>query len=189
MNNQDAYWREEYFKWMVSEVLDARLRENYSILMNTLYDIEYKPLTNGDQNRVQDALYMRECWLSDNGITLEDCYRKFYCGEKSTCSVLELLVSFAKRIDKEWISSDNEDHPEVIFALFLENLGLDTCTDARIARFGLWLIRDIVNRWMDGKISRNGEGGLFPLYKRTSTDQRGKELWSQMMPWISENFG
>lgn len=184
MKTNEHSYLECYLDWVSSQVLSRYEKNKYSKLLHFLSETPFCYVIQGDRNRVKDAIFMRRTWADENNVIFDVPDNEIYNG---SCSVLEMLVSFAKRIDKEWTGVESDDHPEQIFAIFMTNLELDVYSDDR---YNPNIVEDIVYKWMYGKIKRNGEGGLFPLYDKKSRhiDQRNKEMWLQMMPWINENF-
>lgn len=169
-----------YMKDLCQEVcIDHR---QFSKLVSVLHSTPFTPKIKKDRNRVSDAICMRNRWCRDNDIVFDLPDNEICDG---TCSVLELLVSFASRIDMEYTSTTREDHPEIMFWHFLENLELNNQANCNFDEFK---VEKILKRFIDGKINKNGHHGLFPLVYHKDVDQRGKELWDQMMPYIGENF-
>lgn len=163
------------------------LSNDYDILTHQLNIIPFRRVIKMDINRISDAIRLRVVLCAQNEIVFEYPDNEICDG---SCSVLELLASLAFRIDQEYTSDCSEDHPEILFSHFMKNLGLDIFTDQNF-HSGIvdkYELHKILTRWMDGNISRNGAGGLFPLIYHPNVDQRGKELWDQMFPYIAENF-
>ena len=147
---------------------------SYKRLLERLHHIFFHWSIGLDENRVYDGLELR-CDF-------------FGCdvGPDKPCSVLEMLVAFAIRIDNEYVGDCGKEQPELIFWEMIKNLGLDRYHDHAI-RYSDVEIDHIVSDWMDRRIDYNGRGGLFPL-KHTNRDQRDLELWVQMQEYVNEKY-
>lgn len=177
-------WQRYHF-WMINEVVpNANLAKIYTNMFEIIDMTPYIPHITDDMNRVKDAIYMRQNWFRENNCILEIPDNKICCGY---CSVFELLVSFAKRIDKEWLGHGGEDHPELIFSVFMDNLYLTHYTNDILRNpIESENMQSRIARFVSNDVSDYGVGGLFPLYDRCES-QKGKSLWHQMMPWLKEN--
>jgi hypothetical protein len=49
-------------------------------------------------------------------------------------------------------------------------------------------ILDCIDRFLSRKYDYNGVGGIFPLRKGASEDQRNVEIWYQMQSYLMENY-
>lgn len=183
--NFKNYWM-LYMYWMCENVKLPCAR--YEMLAKLLHNIPFRSPIRSDKNRISDAIKMRQEWCSENEVIF-DIPDNMICN--GSCSVLELLVSFARRIDRDFTSVSVDDEPYIMFDHFLENLDLYRFTDSAFSknedRVYDYIIQ-IINRWMDGDIDSRGHGGLFPLEYHEDADQSGKSLWDQMMPYLGENF-
>lgn len=63
------------------------------------------------------------------------------------------------------------------------NLGLGSMNDSKFDRD---YVEDIVQKFLDRKYSRNGDGGLFTV-NRSRYDLRSVEIWYQMCWYLDEN--
>lgn len=142
---------------------------NYDALIDFLHTEEYTALLEGDDNRLEDGLYLRK----ELGFWFD-----------RPCSVLEMMVAFAQRIELEFIGEPGNPHPEIIFWEMIKNLDLDRMTNDR---YDYWSCRRIVQNWMNRKFDRDGDGSIFPL-KHPSRDQRYVDLWGQMLSYVTENY-
>jgi hypothetical protein len=170
---------EMYFKWLYSQVENAKLknpRGTYWRLLRVLHTKEFVWFVPNDDNRLEDGRELRYEFLEDKGIHEIDRH-----WIEIGCSMLELLIGLA-------IRSNFEDGRtiQVWFWTMMRNIGLDGLNDATA-----WSEQDVVDV-LDTVIFRtykpNGRGGLFPL-KRPDTDQREVELWYQMNAYLLENGG
>lgn len=100
------------------------------------------------------------------------------------CSVLEMLIAMAIRIEETFFEYDPSigDHPERWFWEMVGNLGL---LDQTNDHFNEEYVFDILQRWMHRQFQHNGVGGLFPL-RHTMIDQRQLSIWEQLGMYLYE---
>lgn len=170
---------ELYFKWLYSQVENAKLknpRGTYWRLLRVLHMKEFVWFVPNDDNRLEDGRQLRYDFVEEMHIHEADHHWM-----EIGCSMLELLVAMAKRLEFE-------DGKEAgwWFGTMLRNIGLDDLNDATA-----WSEQDVIDV-LDTVIFRtykpNGRGGLFPL-RRPDTDQREVELWYQLNAYLLENGG
>ena len=108
----------------------------------------------------------------------------------SPCSVLEILVSVANRMEDILYDPKNGNRALKWLWTLICNLGLDIFTDAVYKSDpGSFMqeIDDILEKFIGRTYDRKGQGGLFPL-KKPRKDQREVEIWYQMQEYLDENF-
>jgi hypothetical protein len=144
-----------------------------------MQNIPFKMLVPRDDNRANDGLDLRDEFLDfvqDKTIDRE--------AERQAhdVSLLETFVGLAARgrlltamEETEW------------FAIFLKNLGIDSCSDRSFDLIVRQKARRALRKFNDRKYRANGQGGLFPL-TMPMRDQREVELWYQMGAYIRENY-
>lgn len=169
---------ELYFKWLYSQVGNAKLKNpdrTHWSLLRQLYSKEFIWIVPNDDNRLEDGLDLRRAFVEENGLW----------GHGSNwlelgCSMLEMLVALARTLAFE---DESRDVGEWFWEM-MRNLGLDKSTDRTPVP------EDVVNEVLDDVIwrtyKRNGQGGLFPL-RRARKNQCDVELWYQMNAYILEN--
>ena len=165
----------DYGEWLVEQVHFKR--RNYERLMETLHESPFIVFIDRDQSRAEDGLYMRNRYYSEKNLP-----RDYFDDEP--CSVLEMLVAFAIRIDNEWIGDPSEEHPEIIFWEMLCNLGLDEYYDKV---FDCFEVDRILENWLHRDFNFDGNGSIFPL-NEPEFDQREIEIWSQMNQYLMEKY-
>lgn len=171
-----------YFMWLLSKVGGDEIRwSEYILLFQQLMDTNFtydRKIDQGkDQNRAIDGINLRVDYE-------EECLNDVY-NVSGKCTVLEMLVGLACRIETDIMGEPGEDDPERWFELFLSNLGLLAYTDDHYDENQVQMILD---DWMKRRISRNGQGGLFPLKDPYCKDQRHVEIWQQMQSYLLENY-
>lgn len=164
---------ELYFNWLYSKVAYADVptpSTSYWTLLRDLHATEFVWLIPGDENRAQDGLDIRMQFLTQSHLDQDPPWSDI------GCSVLEMLIAFARRADWQIELGERE-----WFWVFLSNLGLDELNDAsgNITQ----QVSEITDRLVWRTYSREGRGGMFPL-KRTKNDQRKVEIWYQFCEYL-----
>lgn len=165
----------DYKDWLLDQV--GFSNESYDLLMDELHNSPFIFLISRDANRAEDGVYLRGDFAEERG-----CHPNF-AGD-TECSVLEMLVALAKRIDSEYIGDPSDEHPEIIFWEMLSNLGLDKCSNRRFRRNH---VQNILTIWLRRDFERNGDGSIFPI-RHPNRDQTEIEIWSQMNEYLTENY-
>lgn len=173
----DQEIRFDYLKWLY-DWMDG---EGYWILFRHLHSVPFRWIVTNDENRAMDGQALRDRF------EYEEHYTEVGYPEEE-CSVLEVLVGIASRINDILIGIDEEDQTPRWFWEIVSNLYLHNFTDEDFFESGgREEISDILDMFMDRKYTFEGEGGLFPL-RNPSEDQRKVELWYQMSAYLDENF-
>lgn len=108
---------EGYFEWLRKR---SGMGQNYYMLLLFLHSVKYVPMLIDDENRRADGNAMIEVYCQENGYDLPPVEEFDFSG----CSVLEMLLALADRIDKELIGDPNFNHAPLWFSRMLENLGI-----------------------------------------------------------------
>lgn len=166
-----------YGKWLIR--VNKIYKTGYTNLLDVLHEVDFQWVLPKDRNRAEDGLYKR--------LLYEDEYKVDFQGRP--CSVLEMLVSLANRVDSEYIGSPSDPRPDLFFWEMLENLSLDHYTNRYFDRssHAEAEILDILKVWMGRDFRKNGVGSPFPL-TNDRRDQRKREIWDQMNAYLYENF-
>lgn len=154
---------------------------DYGRLFYILHDIDFTYILDRDENRADGGIELRDDYTIPDEFedeTIEDFYLQ-------KCSVLEMLIALAIRVDDEFIGDPAEEHPEKFFMEMIKNLKLDRFNSKRFCEDD---VIKIVQKWLDRKFDRDGNGSPFPV-KYSHRDQREVEVWDQMNAYISENYG
>ncbi len=162
---------EAYFNWLCAKVVSP-YGQNHVGLMRILYSTEFVWLISGDKNRAEDGVELREYFLGETRHEADEAWFNL------PCSILEVLVAFAKR------ASFQTDTPVLEwFWTFITNLELDVFV--RLTRSEKPVVETILNEFMFRTYDSNGYGGLFPL-NNPEYDQREVEIWYQFCAWVEE---
>lgn len=164
-----------YRDWLIEKVGFNNSR--YNKLLAFLHNLPFVYYHPFDKRRSDDGEYLREEFLLRYRLP-HDLFRY----EK--CSVLEMLVALAIRLDNEWVGCPGDPKPELIFFEMLVNLGLDRFTTRKFDEAEVY---EIVGKWLKREFDYDGNGSIFPL-KDASEDQREAEIWCQAMSYINENY-
>ena len=166
-----------YYIWLVDKV-DFDSHDNYTKLLEYLHNKNFIWKVHNDDNRAEDGKQLR-IKFEDETDYLD------YSPLVRPCSVLEMLVAFANRIDKDVMpTEDGSDNLAYWFWLMLDNLGLKDYTDDK---FDANLVDDILDKWMNRTSDPTKKGNAF-LVKSGKNHFLEKELWFQMHQYISENY-
>jgi len=164
-----------YFNWLYSKVAVVQNPTpslTFWTLFRDLHSIEFVWLISGDDNRAQDGLDLRREFLRGARLDQDPAWMNI------GCSVLEMLISFANRVQFE---RDDITEREW-FWIFLTNLGLNELTDAK--RLVSRRVAEVIDVFLWRTYDVNGgNGGMFPL-AYPQRDQREVELWYQFCEYL-----
>jgi len=184
---------DSYYTWLL-ELIDggAYNTNDYSLLIEKLFNTEFVDPSGLDENRIYDGLELRSEFTESIGEHLY--YLIDNLDEK--CSVLEMLIGLARRWDRDvmydpYIGDRSCDW----FWIMMSNLGLDFFTDECFDEEEIDKILDI---FMYRKYGEDGVGSLFPnmknrghfLAKKWSKSGQKvvkNDIWSQINEYFIEN--
>lgn len=154
----------------------------YSRLLAQLHGVEFYSLVPNDDNRGADGEQLRNNYIDEVGPTGAPSL------PQGPCTVLEMLMGMARRLEFELLGGRYERPAREWFWVLIDNLELDWCDDVAYSNRETSKevdskIKDLLERQYD----TNGEGGLFPLH-HAQKDQRRVEIWYQMSAWVIENY-
>jgi hypothetical protein len=163
---------EEYFLWLC-EKIDCRA--SWKSALRSLHEEEFYSLVPNDDNRGLDGIELREGFAREVGI--KDISVDWLYVLNQPCSVLEMLIALAERMDYILFDPINgeENQTSRYFWLLIKNLKLKQQPGRN---------KPIISRLLERRYAPSGVGGLFPL-SGSDRDQRGVEIWYQMMNYIS----
>lgn len=172
---------ELYFEWLVGQINVGfgRTRKTYLTLFRMMLDKEFVWSVPNDDNRVEDALELRDEFVQQLGGS------EVFVGNPHThlakgASVLEVLIGLSRRL-----AFFDDGRPESWAWQLVVNLEMHKMCDPLGPRQ-----RSRIDEALDALIWRtydkDGQGGFFPLAFPTE-DQRNVELWYQMSSFIDEN--
>lgn len=149
---------------------------HYDILMRTLHDTDFYWVIKRDESRMKDGLVLRYDFFDDLEVVGGSFARP--------CSVLEMLVGLAIRIENEYIGDPGDPHPERFFWQMICNLGLNEFDNEH---FDGQKVDETVTKMLNREYNSDGFGGIFPL-KGDTFDCREEEIWKLAMAYLTENY-
>lgn len=162
-----------YFNWLTAKVLILKplLRDaTYWKLLRKLHRTEFVWTISGDDNRSEDGKELRTEFIHAAELP-DDPEWRIDIG----CSVLEMLIAFARRAEFQ-----DETPLPVWFWEFITNLGLEKQNDDNFdEEFVELVLEELIWR----TYSPDGNGGMFPL-KYPFADQREVEIWYQFCEYL-----
>jgi len=176
--------KQDYFEWLCTMIhADSdQAGASWWMLMKDLHRRTFSSSIPHDDNRASDGIELREEYL-------RDIYSPKYVSIDGECSILEMLIALAKRIDFEMStpSVDNiADKTAYWFWEMLDNLGLTVFDDENyIECGGKFRVDAIIDNFLNRNYTWSGYGGLFPL-RHSQEDQRNVEIWYQMSAYLAE---
>ena len=182
MESRIIYFDARYSHYLINMFLDP-LIEEYSTLLAYLNGLEFVPIMELDENRVNDVFtFLRDKYIDETG----NCPYPYPSSE--ACSILEVLMALTIRFAEDIGDLDWED----LFWTALKNGGFlrddfayDNLDNDCLARDDLLVLADrFISRNYDGREEDNG--CLFPT-KSYSYDLRYLDLWKQLGLWYDEN--
>jgi len=186
---KDATVRNEYFKWLCLETRNSEIfspKTCFDDLLLYLYEKEcvFMPLVPNDDNRIEDGKTLRYHFSLDEehgfGLKLKpDEIKSYLIGP---CSVLEMLVALAKKMEGIMWDSEYGDRISQWFWKMINSLGLSHMYNEH---FDEDEANAVVDRFLRREYEPTGKGGLFTL-KHCRYDLRTVEIWYQMGWYINE---
>jgi len=182
--------KNKYFKFLCGLVVrDGMGKDTYDLLLRELYGVDFYSLIPNDDNRGEDGKQLRHKFIDEGGQQALSLSGFYMSGQQEEpCTVLEMLIGLAFRLEFEVANSRWERHPSEWFWILIDNLGLSWCDNAAFQEEDTV---DFVSRKVAELLQRHykddGNGGLFPL-KDPKKDQRRIEIWYQMSAYMLENY-
>lgn len=176
MNRTDI--ENKYFEWMFDLVRGKRYPDDisYKELLWYLNDIEFEYYIRGDYNRAADGIDLRRRFAYD--YLAIDHAEDYILGP---CSILEMMVALAIRIEEIMDNPDYGDRTSQWFWRMIISLGLGGMSDEN---FDIYAADSIIGRFLDREYDFDGRGGLFTV-GHSNRDMRDIEIWKQMLMFIN----
>lgn len=162
-----------YCDWLYRKVGVYGTDPDVDLVLDILSGTDFIWSVANDDNRAADGLVLRSTFMDDENWNS----RPF---DDSPCTVLEMLIALANRIDNDIMWDGENDNTEKWFWEMVENLHMDwhNSKDIRIK----------INNFLNRRYDVNGVGGIFPLKQNTYQDQREIEIWYQAQSYLMENY-
>ena len=179
----------EYFVYILDRVgMPKWFRRRYSKLLDYLFETPFTWIINNDVNREMDGLELREEYFDEIGIDEEDRDSEL---DEHRCSVLEMMIALAERIEYHIMGEPGDDDPSRWVIEMVENLGLDAFDDEAFDENDADYI---VQKWLHRAFDKDGNGSIFPVKKqgknegKNGSDMRRAEIWFQMCKYLEEKY-
>lgn len=177
---------QDYFNWLCELVHIDQIERTYWLLAKDLHRKAFIALIDRDENRASDGLELREEYSRE--INYDG-----YLDMDRECSVFEMLVALARRMDFETSDPndpyDTRDSTSYWFWEMIENLGLIEFDDNSYVELeGQTYVDWILDGFIHRQYGADGRGGIFPL-REVCEDQRDVEIWYQMSAYLMEHHG
>lgn len=185
---------DEYFLWLCA-LVNADM-DRYSELLWELHDTDFVWILDIDASRAVDGLELRKTYYA---LTGED-WIEFW---EHNCTVLEMLVALAQRMEGSMGDVNTGDRTRVWFWEMIRNLGLKPFDNTHLMYGGyiredgvcrmintdeeLMNVKIILVNWMNRDFDIYGNGSPFPL-RYPAYDQRERSIVYQMYDYICENY-
>lgn len=171
---------DEYFSWIVG-LVDDETHDKHDKVLKIMYGTPFKYVVDNDVNRIEDGLNLRHIFCEDYGFELGYLTRP--------CSVLEVLVALACRINDD-IMPDSDETAADWFWEMMRNLNLERFDDdaMHILPHSLEEVHSILTRFMFRQYVNTKSGNIFAFDKEPE-DIIDTELWYQMQFYIEEKYG
>lgn len=168
-----------YFRWICHFILDHKHGgSSWSKLLCYLFEETFSYSIEMDANRADDGTDLRYRFAYEQGLESTDI---FYYLDNRPCSVLEMMVGLAVRVEEHIMSdSDFGDRTSEWFWSMISSLGLDGMDDRH---FNGVIVKNTIRRANERLYSPNGKGGYITV-NNSDRDMRLVEIWYQMMLYL-----
>lgn len=167
-----------YFNWLYDTVANKDYVKNrkisYRKLLSTLHTREFYFILPMDENRALDGIDLRLRFADEHEEYLKDDILECLNGP---CSVLEMMVALAVRMEEEIVGYGPQ-----WFWLMISNMGLNDMMDTNFDRTK---VEHCINILLDREYKKDGTGSLF-IVKRHKEDMKDVEIWYQMQWYLGE---
>ena len=163
-----------YYIWLLKRI-DFDSYEDRSKLLQYLHNKEFVWDIWTDEDRAEDGFALRRVFEKETD------YLDYSPLEKP-CSVLEMLIAFAERIDKDVM--DEEYGAPYWFWIMIDNLGLKDCTDDV---FDAKKVNLVLDSWLNRLTKNDLKSGIFPG-KSGKKPEIKIDCWFAMQNWIAERY-
>lgn len=178
--------KSRYFEWMLS-IVDEKRFDNYHRLLSRLDGTDFvsdgspfRDINDRDSNRGADGISLRYRFGYLMGYS--NPMIASYLDDRP-CSVFEMLVALAIRIEEEIMhESDKGDRTDIWFWDMLFNLNLTGMDDIH---YDERVVDRILHTFMYRDYNSSGFGSLFPTINPRA-DLRKTDIWYQMSWYYAE---
>ena len=176
--------RQRYFDWLCIQVNGEDPQQSYIQMLGVLFNHTYRYSMDLDRDRGEDGKTLRCEFLQETYISGDVDETRWML---KPCSVLEMLVALAIRIDRDVLGEGDRCDPTRWFWEMIRNLGIMIPDGYFRGEEDSERIHEIVDRWLSRMYCADGTGGIFPI-PGTENDQRETLIWYQMHEYLIKNF-
>lgn len=175
--------RQLYFRWLTEK---ANMASPFLYLAKLLHQRQFYSTVKRDQNREEDGRNLRKQFLEEIHQATDRNRARL---DENPCSVLEVLLALAQRMEDMYKDSPFEKTTPQWMHELLGNLKIGYLTDGVLVEFPEYadMTQKNITTFLDRTYQANGDGGLFPL-RHPKRDQRELELWAQMGDYCNEKY-
>ena len=182
--------KERYFDWLCELVNGKDPRESYVRMLGVLFSRQYSYdcWLELEKDRVDDGVELRRTFVEDICIPQGENPNAALAilGGTWSCSVLEMLVALAIRIDRDVLGEGERCDPTRWFWEMIRNLDI-AIPDSYFRDEDVIAIDKALGRWLTRSYEPDGTGGIFPI-PGSPNDQRKELTWYQMHEYLIKNF-
>lgn len=167
---------DEYFHFLCQKIGIGEPGFEYFELARVLFSIPFRAFIPNDENREMDGLDLRFTYFEDYELIPDEA-----------CSMLEMLVALAFRMEYEIGFSSPEVGARRWFFEMIGNVVHTNCVDSKFDFSCEKQVREAFERVNSRSYEADGTGGLFPLIYPPG-DCREIELAFQMSQYMYERY-
>lgn len=179
-----------YFEWLVDRTGDTRMaecpEESYLSLLEIMHQTPFRVTIQNDINRAQDGIDLRRVFTRENPDV------SYVWLNEQSCSMLEMFIALAERMDMMLEDDDTPYSLEWYFWEMVKNCGLyDYNDEALFNPRHEEEVESILERINSRDYTKLGHGSMFPLRAiplHGARDMRKAELWAQMNAYANEHY-
>lgn len=167
----------DYYDWLLTKAnVRSHIKNGYSKLLSILFEVAFTPSKEFDCKRLDDGLDLRMTFDKETSFTNVSTML-----EQKPCSMLEMMVGLAYRIEHDIMYDGGEDKTYIWFEKMISSLGLLDQTDDNFSEDYVHGVLDVFNMC---RYRPDGLGGLvyIPNYEG---DMRALDIWSQMNIFVN----
>ena len=171
---------QEYIRWICDQ-LGLRVTK-WRGMISTLNKIPYRWSIDTDENRAVEGINLRNDYFKERGFNRVDT-------DSRDCTVLEMLVSLANRLNFDYVGYPGDEKNGRIFIDFCKNLGIVSAESNENQCYSgdFEDISENIDRWLDGNFEENGEGS--PFYTPSEDiNLSNLSVWSAALGWLQYGF-
>lgn len=165
---------DDYFDWLYFQVVNMNSDKRYRKLLSTLHNIDFRYFIDYDENRASDGENLRWYYVDDGG---DDSILEW----RRPCTVLEMIISVAMRMDTIVGDTDGILDIRHFFWVMMDNLDLAWMIDEKYDKNYIY---GKVTMFLDRNYESDGYGNIIYI-RNCKEDLREVEIWSQMCWYLN----